>query len=360
MTPPGAADPRSTSGRTGRSGSDDAFRVVVIGGGVAGSTVVDVLAAQDEAPKKAPSVALIEPSTVVYDQPTWVDVGTEGLPKEETRQDRTPLSVPDGAVWIQEAAARIDPDAQIVETVEGRIVRYEVLVVAVGVEMQWGRIRGLQRHLGAEGICSVYGYEQADRTWEMIQAFEGGEAVFTAPSSPYKGASAPLDVLRRAEDVWRETGVRSQTNVTFTTAAQPEYAGEAYEEIVQREAASDDVSVYFEYELIEVRPEHREAVFRISKGASQSERVLTYDLLHVVPPMYPPSVIAESALAYPVGTAMNGYLDVDPTTLQHKRYPNVYGAGDVAGVRAVKTGAQARKQARELADRIGGASLPEK
>lgn len=348
MTSPNSPDPRPESNVEGSSAPDESYRVVVIGGGEAGSTVVDVVAGEGG----ASSVALIEPSAVSYDQPLWVSVGTEGVPKETTRRDRSSRSVPPGAVWIQEAAAQIDPDAQVVTTSEGRIVRYEVLVVATGVRMQWDRIRGLKEHLGTEGICSVYGYEQADRTWEMIQAFSGGTAIFTAPSSPYKGAGTPLHVLHRAEEVWRETGVRSETTVTFTTAARSEFAGEAYDELVRRDAASDDVSVYFEYELIDVRPERREAVFRIAKGASQSERVLSYDLLHVVPPMAPPTVIADSSLSYSVGTPMNGYLEVDPKTLQHKRYSNVYGVGDVIGVRAVKTREQAQKQARELAERI--------
>lgn len=350
---PDASDSRSESDATSRSGpSPQEFRVVVLGGGEAGRAVVNAVASGGA----ANSVALIEPSPHAYDQPTWVNVGTDGVPKEATRRDRQPLDVPDACVWIQAAASRIDPDEQVVETSDGASVRYDHLVIATGVEMQWERIRGLDEHLGTDGICSVYGYEQADRTWDVISAFSGGKAVFTAPSSPYKGANAPLTVLQRAEAVWRESGVRPQTDVTFTTAARPEFAGDAYEEIVQREAESDDVSVYFGYELIEVRPERREAVFRISKGASQSERVLRYDFLHVVPPMAPPSVIAESGLAYPVGASMTGYLEVNPKTLQHKRYPNVFGVGDVAGVRAVKTGERARMQARAVAERIKASS----
>jgi sulfide:quinone oxidoreductase len=63
--------------------------------------------------------------------------------------------------------------------------------------------------------------------------------------------------------------------------------------------------------------------------------------------MRPSKVIETSDLAYQRGP-MRGYLDVDPETFRHKRHRNVFGIGDAAGLRVVKTGAQAREQALAL------------
>ncbi|TXT22338.1 MAG: hypothetical protein FD138_3511, partial [Planctomycetota bacterium] len=68
--------------------------------------------------------------------------------------------------------------------------------------------------------------------------------------------------------------------------------------------------------------------------------VIPYDMLHVTPPMGPPKFIADSSLA-----DSHGWVDVDPATLQHRRFPNVFGLGDCSNLPTSKTGAAIRKQA---------------
>jgi len=55
-------------------------------------------------------------------------------------------------------------------------------------------------------------------------------------------------------------------------------------------------------------------------------------------------------------------LEVDPTTLQHLRYPEVFGVGDVCGTTNAKTAAAARKQVVIVAQNLlalrRGAELP--
>jgi sulfide:quinone oxidoreductase len=321
-------------------------RIVILGGGEAGLTALEALSH----PPLTSHIALVEPSDYHYDQPAWMRVGTEGLEKEQTRS-REDLQVPTDVTWYQQQAARINPEAGTVTLADDTRIGYDYLLVALGTETHWGRIRHLEEHLGQHGICSAYGYEQAERTWEMIQAFEGGRALFTAPSTPFKGGDAPLQILRNAEAVWRETGVRDQTELYFTTAAHPDLAGAPYAELMEREAARKDLHVYTGYDLVDVRPEQQEAVFSVTKGNSQSEAVLSYDLLHVVPPMRPPALLEESGLAYRDG-ALKGYMEITPDTFRHKRFDNVFGIGDAIGVEGVKTGERARRQAQAVAEML--------
>ncbi|OJV13957.1 MAG: hypothetical protein BGO21_20315 [Dyadobacter sp. 50-39] len=69
-----------------------------------------------------------------------------------------------------------------------------------------------------------------------------------------------------------------------------------------------------------------------------------YDMLHLAPPQSAPDFIRESVLAVENG-ANQGWLDVNIHSLQHNRFPNVYGLGDVAALPTAKTGAAIRKQA---------------
>lgn len=349
---------RSTSGRSafrpdrGRQAAMSArdprpsFDVVVMGGGEGGMAVLNNL--KDRTPLL--KTALLDPDPYHYDQPDWINVATEGADKEETRSHKM-FELPPGTVWIRDSVTKIRAEESVLETGSSGEVGYGNLVIATGVETRWDRIRNLAGALGTHGICSVYGYQQAEEAWNMMRSFTGGRAIFSAPSSPYKGASAPLSVLHRAEDLWRERGVRAGTDIVFATAIAEAYAGDAYAELVARDDRGEDIHVYFGYELLEVRPDRYEAVFNVQKGQSLSQDVLSYDLIHVVPPMRPPAVIERSPLAYQAGPT-RGYLEVNPDTLRHRRYANVYGVGDVIGVEAEKTGERARRQAEAVVRRI--------
>jgi len=338
------------AGPSGGSPSSPHFRVVVLGGGEAGLAVLGSLS--DSA--LISEVALVEPSPHHYDQPAWMEVGTEGVAKEQT-QSQQEGRVPPEATWLQERVSRVDPEAQVVHLENGTSVHYDYLVVALGTEVHWDRVRGLKDHLGTHGICSVYGYRQAERTWDMVRAFEGGRALFTAPSTPYKGGSAPLRLLFRAETVWRETGVRARTELVFATAASADAANAEYADLIERSDRQEDIHVFPGYDLIEVRPDSQEAVFRVTKGRSQSQDVQRFDFLHVVPPMRPPALLEESDLAHRDGP-LKGYLEVRPESLRHHRFETVFGVGDVLGLEGVKTGERAREQAAEVARLLRGAA----
>jgi sulfide:quinone oxidoreductase len=84
-----------------------------------------------------------------------------------------------------------------------------------------------------------------------------------------------------------------------------------------------------------------------------------YDFIHVVPPMRAPDAVKNSDLAWKEGPfAAGGWLEVDKATLQHRRYPNVFGVGDVNGTPRGKTAATIKKSApivaQHLVDVIAG------
>jgi sulfide:quinone oxidoreductase len=63
--------------------------------------------------------------------------------------------------------------------------------------------------------------------------------------------------------------------------------------------------------------------------------------------MTAPDLIAQSPLANE-----EGWVEVDPGTLQHTRYENVFGIGDNSSLPTSKTGAAIRKQAPVLVDHL--------
>lgn len=70
-------------------------------------------------------------------------------------------------------------------------------------------------------------------------------------------------------------------------------------------------------------------------------------MLHAVPPQLPHDFVRNSPLADAAG-----WCEVDPATLRHPRYANVFGLGDTISASNAKTAAAARKQIVAVAENL--------
>lgn len=311
--------------------------IVIVGGGCAGLGVAARLlhaGCQD--------VAIVEPSEQHYYQPFWTLVGAGVVKREASVRPMAGL-IPNGAKWIQDAVTEFDPAANRLKTKNGREIGYDYLVVAPGLQIDWHKIKGLPEALGKNGVCSNYSYDVANSTWESIRNFKGGNAVFNFPPPPIKCAGAPQKIMYLADDYFRRQGIRDKSRVVYYCAAPtiftaPKYAAALTEQVVKPR----NIEVHFKHDLVEIRAAAREAIIR---NLDTGETIVQpYDMLHAVPPMSAPDFVKQSPLANPAG-----WVDVSKETLQHVRYPNVFGIGDASSLPTSKTAAAVRAQSPVLA-----------
>ncbi|KPK15043.1 MAG: pyridine nucleotide-disulfide oxidoreductase [Myxococcales bacterium SG8_38] len=314
--------------------------VLIIGGGTAGITVAAQLLLREAAPR----VTIVEPSTTHDYQPLWTLVGGGVFPREMSRRPMADV-MPRGVIWIRDRVETFDPEKNEVRTEGGKTLVYNELVVAAGIQLDWGAVKGLPEALGKGGVCSNYGYDTVPYTWETIQAFEGGNAVFTFPATPIKCAGAPQKIMYLAEETFRRRGIREQANVIYASATAGIFGVPKYAEALNKIVAKRNIETHFSKSLVEVRPQSREAVFEDVSGSEGL--VLKYDMIHVTPPQSAPDFIKRSALA-----DETGWVGVDKHTLQHTRFPNVFSLGDCSSLPCSKTGAAVRKQAPVLVENL--------
>ena len=307
--------------------------VLVVGGGAGGITA----AAQLRRARPELAITLLEPAAEHWYQPGWTLVGGGVFSLEETGRPERDL-IPSGVTWIQEAATGFDPDHNRVTTSGGQNLSYDVLIVATGLTLAWDRIAGLREALGSGGVCSNYSKDFAPYTWEAIQAFKGGNAVFTCAPMPIKCPGAPQKIAYLADDVFKRQ--RLNANVIYATATPGIFGVPTYAAPLRDVVKRKGIDARYNHVLTEVRPASKEAVFTVKENDSERQEVIPYELLHVTPPMAAPPVVATSPLANGAG-----FVEVDQFSLQHVRYPNVFSLGDVSGMPNSKTAAAVRGQA---------------
>lgn len=308
-------------------------QVVIIGGGNAGISVAARLRRAD----RNLDIAIVEPSEKHYYQPLWTLVGGGVFEKQVTEHSEASV-IPDSVAWIREAVAEVCPEDNGLLTAAGKRIGYKFLVVAPGIQINWDRVAGLPEAIGHDGVCSNYSYQYVDKTWEFINGFRGGTAVFTHPATPVKCGGAPQKIAYLADDAFRKNGVREKSNIIFMSANASIFQVPRYAATLSKVVERKGIDARFRQNLVEVNGGEKKAVF---ENLDTGERTtIAYDLLHVTPPMSAPDFVKSGPLAN-----ADGWVDVDKFTLQHVRFPNVFSLGDASSLPTSKTGAAIRKQA---------------
>jgi len=316
------------------------YKILILGAGSGGISSAARLAKQIS-PK---DIAIVDPAIKHYYQPLWTLSGAGVLPKQESERNQIDY-IPQGVDWIQESVTRLNPKANEVETSSGLTLTYDFLIVALGLRLAWEKIPGAKKALGKNGVCTIYEYDQVDKTEEMLKTFTGGTAIFTMPPVPIKCAGAPQKIMYLADEIFRKKGIRNQSKILFATAGKAIFGIPVFAEALTKVVQRKEIELLVQHQLISIDGTNKKAVFKVTDPAGQvSNQEIKYDLIHVVPPMSAPTVVAESELVEKEGD-QKGWLSVDKFTLQHKSFPNIFGIGDVTGVPNSKTGAAIRKQA---------------
>ncbi|KAM8972274.1 sulfide:quinone oxidoreductase, mitochondrial [Pelodytes ibericus] len=322
---------------TRRYAAKEYYDVVVVGGGAGGIT----MGARMKRKVGAGNVVIIEPSETHYYQPIWTLVGG-GAKKLASSARSTESVIPSGVKWIKSHVKAFDPEKNSIRIGDDKEISYKYLIIALGIKLQYEKIKGLPEGFNYPKIGSNYSVKTVEKTWKALQDFKKGNAIFTFPNTPVKCAGAPQKIMYLSEAYLRKTGKRSDANVIFNTSLGVIFGVKKYADALLEIIKERNIQVNYKHSLIEVRADKREAVFENLDKPGET-KVFEYEMLHVTPPMGPPDVLVNS----PVADA-GGWVDVDKETLQHKKYPNVFGIGDCTNLPTSKTAAAIAAQSAVL------------
>ena len=365
-----------TSAEAGPS-SDKKAKIVIVGGGAGGI----MAAARLRRAASNADITIIAPNDIHLYQPGQVFMAA-GLYTLSDIQHNNADFIPDGVNWVKDEVTVFDPDNNKVTTSKNGDISYDFLVVATGIAYDYERIEGMSPDLvGKHGISSVYLNDPVNGTakggeataqWfkDMRKAAEAASpdnpihVICTQPDTPIKCGGAPQKILYLSDDNLRGNGpdggadVSKNAKFSFCKKGTKLFGLPSYNKTLVEEVTPmyGNITDKWNHVLRKIDPENKIATFEYkyqTKGEYDEELEeydmidhtemveMKYDFIHVVPPMKPVDAVANSPLGWQKGSA-KGWLECDQYTLQHRRYKNVFGIGDILGIPKGKTGGSAR------------------
>ncbi|WP_237571121.1 NAD(P)/FAD-dependent oxidoreductase [Mycolicibacterium lacusdiani] len=310
----------------------------MIGGGNAG-----ISAAARFLRKGVSSVAVAEPQLVHTYRPllSYVGGGQAALRTAE----RTQRSVtPKGCTWIQESAVAVDPEARMVTFASGRTCGYRDLVLGAGLVPDDDALPGIAEALHSPAVASNY-LDHAEKTWDLVREMRSGRAVFTVPRAPVSCTGTTIKPLFLAAAHWKRAGRLGDIDITLIVDRAGLVDVPDLDDRLGRCLDDLNVEVLHRTSVTAVDPERNE----LTVTGPDGERLVPYDLLHLVPPFRGPTWLADSGLT---DSDRHGVIDVDPGTFRHRTHPDVWAVGDGAGVDTDPSGGALRRQVKILVGNV--------
>jgi sulfide:quinone oxidoreductase len=304
--------------------------VVILGGGVGGTIVANLVAKQSSG---RAHVTVVDATGIHVYQPgfLYVAIGQEqpsALQRAEAHLLRRGVSL------IVDVATRVDPIGQKVLLESGRTLRYDQLLLATGSRTLMDEVPG------ANEAHDFYTMDGAVRLFDALEGFQGGTIVIGVAGIPYKCPPAPVEFVFLLDDYLRARGVREKAQIKLLSPLNRAFTIEATSRLVQPILNERGIELTGFFNVESVDP--------VAKTVSSLEgETVAYDLLVLVPPHRGQKVIEDSGLG-----DERGWVPVDKNTLKHTKFEHIWAIGDTTNIPISKSGSVAHYEATVAAAEI--------
>ncbi len=300
-------------------------RLVVLGGGTAGTMVVNKLRRKLD---RTWQITIVDQDDKHLYQPGFLFIPFGVYEPTDVVRSRHKF-IPDGVDLVLGVIDRVDPDANEVLLADGRRLGYDYLVIATGTTPRPDQTPGMLGPQWRKSIFDFYSFDGATALAGALAAFEGGRLVVNITDMPIKCPVAPLEFTFLAEAYFRRRGMRDRVEITYATPLPGAFTKPICTEQLGWMLDERKIAIETDFMVERIDGEKKALI-------SYDEREIPFDLLVTVPLNMGADYIARSGL----GDELN-YVPVDKHTLLSKAHDNIFAIGDASDIPTSKAGSVA-------------------
>ena len=301
--------------------------LVVLGGGTAGTTVVNKL--RKKLAMNDWSITVIDKDNDHLYQPGLLLLPFGVYQPDDLVKARDRF-FPTGVEYIRAEVDRVDPLAREVLLTSGVKVPFHQLIIATGTAPRPDQTPGLiDPAIWQRSAFQFYTLDGSVALKKALAEFEGGRLVIHISEMPIKCPVAPLEFAFLADAYFIKRKMREKVEIIFVTPLEGAFTKPVSSRELSRMLSEREIHLEPDFVIEHIDPERKVLV-------SMDEREIPFDLLVTVPVNMGADFIARSGL----GDDLN-YVPVNKETFLSKKYPNIFVLGDASDIPASKAGSVA-------------------
>jgi len=326
-------------------------RILIIGGGVGGTIVANLLARSLR--HQEAEITLIDSTGKHAYMPGWLYLPFNHLNAESDQLIRPERDLLNNHVHLVTGEVqKIDHENHQIHVGRGlglnevagtdganeAIYPYDYLVLATGARLELSDLPGLTE--AQDKWHHFYSPEGSLQLREALSTFEGGRIVVTVGGIPYRCPPAPLEFTFLLDEWLRKHNLRQRTELHYLYPLPRVFPIESVAEVAAPLLEERGVltTVFFNAEAVDTE---RKVI------SSMEGEEIPYDLLVIVPPHRGAKVIESLGLG-----DEQGWLPTDRATLEVKGREHIYALGDATDLPVSKSGSAAHFEAKVVAHRL--------
>jgi sulfide:quinone oxidoreductase len=248
--------------------------------------------------------------------------------------------LPAGVEFIQQEVDMITPTEHAVKLKDGRVLTYNLLIVATGCRTAPEETPGMLGPKWRDNVHDFYTFDGAKALRDKLANWPGGRLVIHINEMPIKCPVAPLEFAFLADTFFREKGMRDKVTITYVTPLTGAFTKPKASQKLGHLLADKGIELVCEFVAEQVDQANNKLV-------CFDGREVPYDLLVTVPTNMGDAAVLRSGL----GDELN-YIPTHKNTLQSLQHPDVFVLGDATNVPASKAGSVAHFESETLADNV--------
>jgi len=312
-------------------------RLLILGGGTAGTMMANKLRKTLDASDW--EITIVDKHKTHYYQPGFLFIPFGIYTKHDVTKPKTDF-FPPGVKVVFSDIDRIDGVNSKVLLEGGRVLNYDLLIVATGTQTKPDETPGLKDKLWYKNIFDFYTVEGALALGEFFKSWEGGKLVMAITEIPFKCPVAPLEFVFLAEAFFTKKGMRDKVDITYVTPMPGAFTKPIATKMLSELMEEKNINIIPDFYIERIDNENKKLI-------SYDELEVPFDVLAIVPMNMGDDMVERSGL----GDDMN-YILVNKHTLQSEKYENMFVIGDASNIPTSKAGSVAHFSGEILYDNI--------